>query len=76
MSNPMNILKTMMNSKSPQDMVMNMMSNNSNPMLSNLMKMANSGNSKGIETFARNLCSQKGINFDNEFKKFMEQLKG
>ena len=76
MNNPMNMLKTMMNSKSPQQMVMNMISNNSNPMLSNLMGMANSGNSKGIENFARNLCNQKGISFDEEFANFMKQLKG
>lgn len=76
MNNPMNMLKIMMNSKTPQQLIMNMMGQNSNPMISNLMEMANSGNNKGIEQFARNLCKQKGINYDMAFPEFMKQLKG
>lgn len=76
MNNSMQMLKTMMNSKNPQQFIMNMMGNNSNPMLGNLMDMAKNGNNKGIENFARNLCKQKGIDFDKEFTSFMKQLNG
>lgn len=44
------------------------MSNNrvmGNPMIQNAMSMAQSGNSKGIEQMARNLCKEKGINPDD-----------
>lgn len=56
-------------------MVQQMMSNSqvmSNPMIKNAMSMAQSGNSKGIEQMARNLCKEKGINPDD----IMNQIKG
>lgn len=56
-------------------MVQQMMSNNrvaSNPMIKNAMSMAQSGNSKGIEQMARNLCKEKGINPDD----VMKQIRG
>ena len=43
--------------------------------LENLMQMANSGNNKGIENFARNVCKEKGIDFDKEFNSFMNDFK-
>lgn len=56
-------------------MIQQMMSNNqmmSNPMIKNAMSMAQSGNSKGIEQMARNLCKEKGINPDD----VMKQIRG
>lgn len=45
----------------PKQMVMNFVKNNanSNPMMSNLISMAEKGNSKGLEEFARNMCKEK-----------------
>ena len=76
MNNPMQILKTMVNSKNPQDLVINMISKNSNPMFSNLIGMAKKGDTKSVENFAKNLCQQKGINYNEAFPEFMKQLKG
>ena len=59
----------------PQQMVMKMIEQNSNPMVSNLIKMAREGNTKGVEDFARNICKERGKNFDNEFSKFMNNFK-
>lgn len=56
-------------------MVQQMMSNSqvmSNPMIKNAMSMVQSGNSKGIEQMARNLCKEKGINPDD----VMKQIRG
>ena len=56
-------------------MVQQMMSNSqvmSNPMIKNAMSLAQSGNSKGIEQMARNLCKEKGINPDD----VMKQIRG
>lgn len=48
------------------------MSNNrvmGNPIIKNAMNMVQSGNSKGIEEMARNLCKEKGINPDDVMKR-------
>lgn len=48
-------------------MVQQMMSNSqvmSNPMIKNAMSMAQSGNSKGIEQMARNLCLLSSITYN------------
>ena len=52
---------------------MKSIANNNNPMLKNLLEMAQQGNSKGIEDFARNLYKEKGRDFDKEFSAFMSQ---
>lgn len=68
--NPINIFQMMMGSN-PQQLVQQMMGDNqlmSNPMIKNAMSMAQSGNSKGIEQMARNLCKEKGINPDDVMK--------
>lgn len=57
----------------PKEMVMKSIANNNNPMLKNLLEMAQQGNSKGIEDFARNLYKEKGRDFDKEFSAFMSQ---
>ena len=56
-------------------MIMNMLGKNSNPMISNLIEMAEKGDNQGIENFARNLFKEKGKNFDDEFANFMKQVK-
>lgn len=53
---------------SPQKIVEQMASNN--PMVTNLIKMANSGDKEGIENFARNMFKEKGRDFDKEFSEF------
>lgn len=74
--NPMEMMKVFMNKGgSPQQMIMNMLGKNSNPMISNLIEMAEKGDNQGIENFARNLFKEKGKNFDDEFANFMKQVK-
>lgn len=53
--------------KSPQQFLQSMIGNSQvmrNPMAKNAIGMAQSGNTKGIEQMARNLCREKGINPD------------
>lgn len=72
--NPMNIIKQyMLQGLSPQNILSKM--NINNPILSNVMTMAQKGDTKGVETFARNICKQKGLDFDTEFNKFKNNLK-
>ena len=61
--------------KNPEQFIMNTMKQNSNPMINELMQMAKQGNTKGIETFARNVFQQQGRDFDKEFNDFMNNLK-
>ena len=59
----------------PQQMVLQMIEKNTNPMVGNLIRMAREGNTKGVEEFARNICKERGKNFDDEFSKFMNNFK-
>lgn len=73
--NPMQLIGMIKNGGNPQQMVMNMLQNmgGSNPMANNVLNMAQSGNTQQIETFARNICKEKGVSFDDEFAKFKRQ---
>lgn len=74
MNSPINMIKNFMNKLTPQQIVMNMLGNN-NPMLNNLIDMAQKGDSKGVEEFARNFCRERNVEFDDEFSKFVSNFK-
>ena len=75
MNNPMQLMNMLKGIKSPKDTVINMIKANNNPMVKNLVEMAENGNSKGVEEFARNLYAQQGRDFDKEFGEFMNNFK-
>lgn len=75
--NPMQILQNFMGKGgNPQDLVMRAlnMAGNNNPMIGNLVNLAKQGNSQGVEQFARNFMKEKGMDFDQEFNKFMSNF--
>lgn len=70
--NLMNILRAV---KNPQQLIQQIAGNNQimrNPMIQNVMQMAQQGNMRGVEQMARNLCKEKGLNADEVFN----QVKG
>ena len=73
--NPLQLIGMIKNGGNPQQMVMNMLQNmgGNNPMMTNVLNMAQSGNTKQIEQFARNICKERGVSFDDEFAKFRRQ---
>lgn len=74
--NPIEAIKNFVSrGLNPEQMITNMVSRNSNPIMQNLMQMAQKGNSKEVEDFARNICKEKGIDFDKEFSSFMKQIR-
>ena len=73
--NPMNMLKSMFGSMNPKEIVSKIISNNSNPIVGNLVNMANKGDTKGIEEFARNYMKEQGKDFDKEFNNFMNNFR-
>lgn len=75
MNNSINTIKTLMENMNPQAIVMNMIKNNTNPILNNLIDMANKGDTKGVEEIARNICKEKNIDFDKDFTDFMNNFK-
>ena len=54
--NPKDMMTMLKGIRNPKQAVLNMIGNNTNPMIKNLVKMANSGNTQGIEWE----CSQEG----------------
>lgn len=75
--NPIQILQNFLGKGgNVQQLLMQVMSTtqNNNPMINNLMNMANSGNSQGIENFARNFFRDRGRDFDTEFNQFMSNF--
>lgn len=73
MNNPINFIKNLLANANPQTIAMKMI--NGNPVLGNLAQMAEKGDEKGIENFARNLFKEKGKDFDKEFSDFMNNFK-
>ena len=72
--NPMQILQNFITKGlSPQKIVEQMAGNN--PMMVNLMKMVNAGDTSGVEKFARNMFKEKGRDFDKEFSEFRSKFK-
>lgn len=61
----------------PQQILMQMMNNSriaNNPMAQNLVNMARSGNTQGIEQIGRNMAKERGVDFDKAFSEFRSQF--
>jgi len=71
----MDFIKGMLGKMNPQQIVMNMIKNNSNPIIANLISMAQQGNTAGVENFARNYLKENGKDYDSEFSNFMNNFK-
>lgn len=72
----MQFIQMMRNGGNPQQIVMNMLQQQAgnSPIGQNLLTMAKNNDGKGIEQVARNLCAQRGLDFDKEFAAFKQQL--
>lgn len=74
MNNPMQIINMLKGMKNPKQAVISMMKSNNNPMIKNLVEMAEKGDTKGVENFAKNVFKEQGRNYDEEFNKFINDL--
>ena len=75
MNNPMQFMNMLKGIKSPKEAVINMIKSNNNPMVKNLVEMAEKGDSQGVENFARNMLKEQGRDFDAEMNEFMKNFK-
>lgn len=74
--NPMQVIMAMKNGQNPQQIVMNMLQErmSQTPMGQNLIVLAQNNQTAQIEQIARNICNQRGIDFDKEFNSFKDSL--
>lgn len=75
MNNPMQFMNMLRGIKNPKDAVISMVKSNNNPMIKNLVEMAEKGNTEGVENFARNFLKEQGRDFDKEFSEFTKNFK-
>lgn len=73
--NPMQMLQSFLGRGMSPQQIINQISGNKNPMITNLMNMMQTGDSKGVEDFARNIFKEKGRDFDKEFSEFKKNFK-
>ena len=70
MFNPMQFMNMLKGIKNPKEAVLSIVKSNTNPMLKNLVEMAEKNDTKGVEDFARNFLKEQGRDFDQEFNNF------
>lgn len=72
--NPTSFIKNyMLRGLTPKGIVKQIAGNN--PILGNLINMAEKGDNEGVENFARNILKERGMDFDKEFSTFKNSLK-
>lgn len=73
MNNSIQMIKNIINSPNPQEIINKMVGNNA--ILLDLITKAKNGDTNSIENFARNLFKENGRDFDKEFAQFMSNFK-
>lgn len=70
-----NILQFLQTVSDPRATVMQMAQNIQNPMIRNMIDMANKGDEKGVRDCARNYYKENGRDFDTEINDISKYLK-
>ena len=58
----------------PEKLVKMLIKRSNNPMLSNLVQLAEQGNNANLESFAENMLKERGMDFNKEFAEFMKNF--
>ena len=74
--NPMQLIQMIKGGKNPQQLILNILQQQgqNNPVLNNAINMAQKGNVSGLELLARNLATQRGLDFDKQLENLKNQL--
>lgn len=74
--NPMKVIQQIKKGQNPQQIMIQYMENKlgDTPMGANLLELAKNNRTADIETIARNLLKQRGLDFDTEFTAFKQML--
>lgn len=76
-NNPIQQMMMMVkNKQNPEQMMMQYLQQQASqtPMGKNLLNLAQAGKTADIEKIARNICAQRGVDFDKEFAAFKQSL--
>lgn len=75
MINPM-MLMQMLRGGNPKQMILSAIKQQSgkNPVIDNILNMAENQDAKGLEKIARNLCESNGINADDMVNQIKSQM--
>lgn len=74
--NPLNILTMIKQGQNPQQIMLSLLQQNTNnPMIQNLLQLAQNNDKIGIENIARNILKERGMDFDKEFNSFRKNLR-
>lgn len=74
--NPMQLIQMIKSGGNPQQMIMNIMRQNSgnNPVMNNALQMMEKGDNAGLEKLARNLCKERNIDPDEAANQIKSQF--
>lgn len=74
--NPNQLIQMIKNGQNPQQLMLYVLESQmkGTPMGDNLLYLAQNNRNADIEQIARNLCSQRGVDFDKEFLAFKKML--
>lgn len=74
--NPMQLMG-LLKGKNPQEMAMSMIKNSNinDPMINQLLQLAQSGDINSMNKIAEHFFKGQGLDFNNEFNNFMSMLK-
>lgn len=72
----MQLIQMIKNGANPQQLMMNILESQmaNTPMGQNLLTLAKGNQTQGIEQIARNICQQRGMDYDTEFNAFKNTL--
>lgn len=74
--NPMQIIQAIKSGQNPQQMTMQIIKERlgSTPFGQNIINLAQDNKTGEIENIARNICQQRGVDFDKAFNEFKNSL--
>lgn len=74
--NPIQVINAIRSGQNPQQIVMNIVQERmgSTPLGTNLINLAQDNKTDEIEQIARNICKQRGVDFDTEFSAFKKSM--
>ena len=74
--NPMAIINMIRSGKNPEQLMISYLEGQlkGTPLGENLVTLAKNNNTAEIEKIARNICEQRGLDYDKEFNDFKQRL--
>lgn len=74
--NYLNIVQAIRNGQNPQQLVLSFLEGQfgNTPLGQNLLTLAKENRTKDIEKIARNMCAERGLDFDKEFDAFKKKI--